>query len=179
MKLELEMKPLNKGKYLYVVVRHLKGRQEFMWFGRHSLIVWNVFIIGFISYYIYILASSGWNLSELDFIDWFLLAWLLYYLPETYKTTRNWILSRGASFDPSPPLVAGYNTGKMTVDLTESNLHLSAPLVDEIINWSAINTVFEHRKHIYLASGHNPVLVLPASKEIRTFLQGHGYSFEK
>lgn len=179
MKFELEMKPLNKGKNRYIVGRHVAGRGFMQWFGWYSWLIWSVIPITFIAVRLYYVAASGWDWAGLKTIDWFFSVWLVLTLPSSFKLFRNWVLSRGASIDAIPPLVAGYNTGKMTVEFSDAGLRLTTPLIDEKIDWRAINTVFEHRKHIYLASGHNPISVLPATDDIRAFLQGLGYNFEK
>ena len=177
--IELDRNPLHEGRIQYIVDRHVNGRGFLNWFGWYSWLVFGLLGILFIGTIVYPLALSGWNWSQLGIIEWVILIWLISDLPRFFKLLRYWITSKGASTMPKPPLINGYNSGKLKVEMSEAGIKLTSPMIVENIDWKAINTVFEQRQKIYLAACHNPIVVLPATDETRTFLKGLGYSLTK
>lgn len=179
MRFEVEMTPMAKGKIRYAVHRHVHGRGLFNLFGWHTWLVFGLVITIWVANNIYGLIFRDGYFNSFSLIDWGIFIWMTMILPRFFKQFRNWVFSKGASADPIPELVPGLNSGPMTIELSETGLGLTRPLVVEHFDWKIINTVFEKRKQIYLASGHNPIAVLPANEEIRAFLQHTGYRIDR
>lgn len=178
MQIEIEINPVFNGRTATTVLQHVYGRSFFIfysWLLFWSKILFDIIVFTYIAYGILFIQDFLANLS-----GFFLLLLLIIglELPQLFKQVRNLILSKGETVAPLPDLFPGLNSGMMTVELTDTELGLIKPLTVEKIAWSAINTAFEKRKKIYLALGHNPIVVLPATDEIRAFLRGKGYQLK-
>lgn len=175
MQIELEINPVTNGRTATTVHQHVYGRSFFIFFS--WLLFWsNIFFDVIV--FIYVAYGALFIQDFLSRLPWFF--WLVILiigsgLPGIFKQIRNLILSKGETVGPLPSLFPGFNSGMMTVELTDTELGLIKPLIVEKFSWDTINTVFEKRKKIYLASGHNPIITLPASNQIRSFLMTRGY----
>lgn len=175
MKFQITPNPWLKTRTQYIVSRRTSGQNIFNLFGWYNWMFWGLTIIVLVGEQVFNFIITPDYFHKLELLDWIIVLWGGTVLPTTLKQFYYWFLSRGASNAPLHKIVEGYNAGPMEVELTENKLIMTRPLEKETIDWSVLTNVFEYKNKIYIASGHNPILTLPADKEIRQFFLNKGY----
>lgn len=115
------------------------------------------------------------GLSSVSITTWFFLAWFGYLLPDQFNVALNILFSKGKFSHKPAKTVEGYNSGPFCAKLEQDYLRLEMPLEKERIDWAAITDVFAYKNQFYFATGVSHVLTVPATDEIRLFLESKGY----
>lgn len=124
---------------------------------------------------VYNIFANQDGISSVRFDQWFMLIWFGVVLKGQFGLIRNFVASKGKTFEALPKSVEGLNHGPAIVELTENVLGIDVPLEKETIGWEAITNVVEHKGEFHLSSHHNHLVSIPVSEEARQFFKAKKY----
>ncbi|MEE9455107.1 MAG: hypothetical protein V3V13_12120 [Paracoccaceae bacterium] len=175
MKIDVELKPLERSRRYYQVKNVVYRRSHLDLFGWYTWLVFGLIITYYFTKILFQIIFVENYYQEMTIYDWGIFIWIAVFVPGFLKKFRNWVLSKGVTTDPISKLVDGYNSGIMTVELLDDSLILHLPKIIEKISWEVVSIVFEKNNQFYVVLGHIPLTVLPVTDEIRAFFISKGY----